>query len=321
MIKIYNKNNITLELFIKNHIDENRPCVIKNFYDNDEKCINFYLSNIKNVENYKIGNVISYLLKETCLNNFMSRLNEQITLKKNTRMWIHDKNNLTRWHYDGNGQNVINICLQGKKRFYLAPPNTIPVYPLSNIALPYVDWDGEYIDIEKYDLLFIPSYWFHKVLTLENKTITINHLFYHKNNNVFASHRDLYLYTLHKYFNSYMCNEDICSITKKKPLFYCFLYGFYEMLWIYIILFIIFIFLYKINIKLFNISQIIMFILIFYIYFDNKYNKVFSGILKLYSFYIFLFFIFFNLIVKFILPNCNLQKTKFTNIDNKINLN
>ena len=40
----------------------------------------------------------------------------------NNRYWHHDKGHVTRWHFDGDGVQVINICLRGSKRFLLAPP-------------------------------------------------------------------------------------------------------------------------------------------------------------------------------------------------------
>lgn len=301
MIKVYDISEITPEQFIKKHIEENRPCVIRNFYNNNDKCFKFYSLKQQDIKNFKIGNVTSGILNENCLNDFIDKIKDSITFNtKLTRTWSHNKDNITRWHYDGNGQDVINICLQGKKRFYLAPPASIPVYPLSSIALTMSEWDGEYIDIQQFDLLYIPSYWFHKVITLEDKTVTINHVFFHKNHNLYASHRDLYVYTLHDFFNTYMCTQKICKITKKKPLFYCFLYGFYELSWVYLLLFAFFIGLYKYNVKFYNIGQMIIFIVSLYYYFDSNYDFVFSGVNKLYAFYLFVFIFLLNIIVKFI---------------------
>lgn len=303
MIKVYNLNEITPELFLQNHIKENRPCVIKKFFHND-KCLDFYKKNINRAIEYKIGNLVSNFMNELCVSDFIKKIESNFTITQCTRAWQHNKNNVTRWHYDGNGQNVINICLAGKKRFFLAPPSSIPVYPLSNIALPY-DWDSEWIDIETYDLLYIPSYWFHKVETLEDKTITINYLFYDDiNNNLFASHRDIYLYTLHDYFNTAMCKDIICLITKKKPMTYCLMYGVYEMIWIYMLLLIFFILLYRNNVQLYKITNIILFIIVSYFYFNKEYDNATVGINILYAFYLYIFLILINLTIKFILPKC-----------------
>jgi len=304
MIKIYN-NNISPLYFYKEHIEKNRPCVIKNFYNENDNCYKYYSKNINKVKEYKIGYASVYSTKSVCFNDFMKEINKLTTIVDETRMWKHNKDNLTLFHYDGNGQNVINICLSGSKRFYLAPPSSIPVYPLSNIALHYNNWDSNYADIEKGDLLYIPSYWFHKVLTLENNTVTVNHLFFHKNNNLYASHRDLYLYTLHKYLNSFMCIDNkICNLTKKKPLIYCLLFGIYEVSWIYIILSIIFLAAYKNNLQIYKILNIVSFVAIIYLYKDKYINNVSSGISKLFSLYLFIFIILFNITTKLIIPKC-----------------
>lgn len=298
MIKIYNLNEITPDIFLKNHIEESRPCVIKNFFYND-KCFDFYNQNKDNTENYLIVNVISHLIKKTCLNDFIKKLESTNKFTDYTRYWKHNKGNITPWHYDGNGQNVINICLSGKKRFYLAPPGTIPVYPLSNVAIHY-NWDSKYVDIEKYDLLYIPSYWFHKVITLEDNTVTINYLFYnYKNNNLFATNRDIYLYTLHDYFNTNMCENYICKITEKKPLMFSILYGLYEMLYIYFILLVLFFIIYKNNKKIYNIINCVFLLFIYYIYTNKDIVKSSYGANKLFSLYIIFFIISLNLFIKF----------------------
>jgi dTDP-4-dehydrorhamnose 3,5-epimerase-like enzyme len=308
MIKTYTKDNISPIQFYREHIEKNRPCVIKNFYNENDKCYKYYIENINNVKEYKIGYAPVYSIKSRCLNNFMKEINKLTTIIDDTRMWKHNKGNTTPFHYDGNGQNVINICLSGSKRFYLAPPSSIPVYPLSNIAIHYNNWDSDYIDIEKGDLLYIPSYWFHKVVTLKNNTITVNHLFFHKNNNLYASHRDLYLYTIHSYLNSSMCDNNICNLTKKKPLFYCLLFGIYEISWIYFILFIIFLTLYKHNLQMYRILNIISFISMLYLYKDKYLDIVSCGISKLFSLYLFIFLILLNISIRFILPKCRHNK-------------
>jgi dTDP-4-dehydrorhamnose 3,5-epimerase-like enzyme len=298
MIKIYNKDNISPSEFYNEHIEKNRPCVIKNFYNENDYCFKYYNKNINKGKEYNIGYLNVNLMKTICLNNFMNEIDKLVKIRYDTRMWKHNKGNITQWHYDGNGQNVINICLSGSKRFYLAPPSSIPVYPLTNIAIDYNKWNSNHVDIEKYDLLYIPSYWFHKVITLKKNTVTINHLFYDKNNNLYASHRDLYLYTLHQYLNSNMCTTNkICNLTKKKPLFYCLLFGFYEVSSVYIILSIIFLIIYKQNLQMYKILNIVSFIGVLYLFKDKYINNVSSGITKLFSLYLFIFLVLFNLTI------------------------
>ena len=103
-----------------------------------------------------------------------------------------------------------------------------------------------------------------------------------------------------------MCTDNkICNLTKKKPLLYCLLFGLYEISYIYIILLIIFLTLY--NYKLYKILHIISFIIILYLYNDKYINKVSSGISKLFSLYLFIFLVLFNIIIKFILPKCRIN--------------
>lgn len=49
-------------------------------------------------------------------------------------MYEITKNNITQWHYDGNGIDVINICFNCKKKL-LSEPNRQIVIPFTNITL------------------------------------------------------------------------------------------------------------------------------------------------------------------------------------------
>jgi hypothetical protein len=298
MIKIY-ENKITPQYFYNNHVLTNKPCVIKNFYKNDN-CYSYYKNNEYKLKKYMIGPAVAYKIDNECINNFMSEIKKITSFVDTKRVWMHNKDNLTTWHYDGNGSAVINICISGKKRFYLSPPGTIPVYPLSSIGIKYIKWECNYVDIEKYDFLFIPAFWFHEVLTLEDNTFTINHRFFIKNNNnLFAANRDIYIYNLHKYLNTYMCKDNIiCDITKDKSFLSSFLYGLYEVSIVFIIALLIFLFTYKINIIIFKILTCILFLTMIYLYFSNNIDDISSGVSKLMSLYILVFFITLFFLVK-----------------------
>jgi hypothetical protein len=116
----------------------------------------------------------------SCFNEFVESLKEKITFNDGIRAWKHNKGNVTQWHYDGNGINIFNICISGRKRFYLSPPGSIPVLPLSNISLKTDIWDEQsvFVEIGVSDMLYLPPYWFHKVITLEDNTLTVNYAFY-----------------------------------------------------------------------------------------------------------------------------------------------
>ena len=100
----------------------------------------------------------------------------------------------------------------------MAPPGSIPVYPFTNIGIFPNYWkEKEYVDIYTGDLFFIPCYWHHKVLTLEDNTFTINYTLYNDNNHLYATNRDIHMYGLHKYFNTSMCKTNkICNILHDK---------------------------------------------------------------------------------------------------------
>lgn len=232
---------------VLSHISENRPCVVRGFLSKD--IVNYYLDHIKHAKltKYLIGNVVAEIFEKHQMpfNEYIEAYeNDPNLLHSNTiRVWRHNKNNLTRWHYDGNGADLLNISLQGKKRFYLAPPTSFPVYPFTNIAWKYDFKETHLVEIEPGDMLFIPAYWFHKVLTLENNTININYIMYNKKNKEIASKRDKDLFTLHNFFSTSM-DPEIKSIYKNEPIYYAAGRGIYEML-PFIALFIIFYFISK----------------------------------------------------------------------------
>jgi hypothetical protein len=202
------------------------------------------------------------------------------------RVWKHNAKNLTRWHYDGNGADLLNISLQGKKRFYLAPPNSLPVYPLSNIVWKYDFKETHVVEIEPGDMLFLPAYWFHKVLTLENQTININYMMYNKDNHKHASKRDKELFGLHNMFRTSM-DKEILSVYQNENPISCLARGFYE-----ILLFIaIFVIIYT-SARKYKQQWIIMLLLLIgligglYLYFNNELSSDTNGISHIIGFYI-----------------------------------
>ena len=109
MIKIYN-NKISPTDFYENHVLTNKPCVIRKFYEND-KCHDFYKNHDHKVKKYMIGNVEANELDVECINDFMDEIKKKTYFQGKKRIWLHNKNNLTQWHYDGDGANIINICI------------------------------------------------------------------------------------------------------------------------------------------------------------------------------------------------------------------
>lgn len=245
---VYNHDEITPDKFYELHVQKNIPCVIKNFLS-DSKCsadtfLN-YINNNKLIE-YNIANISAAFMskKNICDNIFINSLANNPNIINNDifRVWKHNKNNLTPWHYDGNGADLLNISLKGSKRFYLAKPDSLPVYPLSNVAYHYDFAEDYYADIYPNDMLYIPAYWFHKVLTLEENTVNINYIFFNKLNHNIGSSRNVEIILLHKLFNTSLCETElICDILdyEKNPKYRIISRGIYEMFPVYLLILLI----------------------------------------------------------------------------------
>ena len=93
-----------------------------------------------------------------------------------SRFWQHQKGHVTRWHYDGDGVQIFNLCLSGSKTYSIAPPDDPHFinYPFSNIVMiPGVAKFNVTLHVD--DLLFFPPFWYHRVVCEEDDTITYNH--------------------------------------------------------------------------------------------------------------------------------------------------
>lgn len=299
IIDIYNKNEISPYDFYSKYVLFNKPCIIKNFYNKNDKCYKFYLNNKSNFNDYLIFNVSSSKLNDNCFDNFTKKLCQYVDIQKNIRGWKHNKDNLTRWHYDGNGINVINICITGKKKFYLSPPGSLGVFPFTNtVYLPKI-WNTPYVTIYERDFLYIPSYWFHQVITEQDNTFTINYCFYHKNNNDYSTLRDRSLYTLHNLLSTSMCKFNICNISKLKNenILIALLNGLYEISIFFLLFSIIIIYLYKLNKNLYKYFIIILTILNIFLFFDQKLDNITYGVIKLFSFYFLIYIVIIHILI------------------------
>lgn len=285
---IQDPNQINCEIFFKKYVLESKPCLIKNFVKPDDLCTKYYVENKDYIET-QIGNTKAYYSKSQCLNEFFSGLGKYVEYEGGVRTWKHSAGNITPWHYDGNGINVTNVCYSGSKRFYFSPPGSLHTLPVSNISIGHEKWNNVYIDIFPGDMLFIPAYWFHKVVCLQDNTFTVNHNFYHKSNNKFSTNRDVYLYTLHNFLSTHMCaNNKICKYSKKN-IPSALVFGFYEFAPFYLLLLFITIGFYKID-RLWAINFLICLALICLVLsISPKLNQISSGISRIYSFYIFVY--------------------------------
>ncbi len=173
---------------INDGIKNNKPIMIKNFlrdYNVDFESIINDILDLSNADKhyYTNGVYTKNLDSHQFIVDIKNKLNKDSNLIYNpkSRYWIHPKGNYTNPHYDGDGTNVLNICLQGKKKFILSPPNSHMNFSFTNLSiLDTSEQKYEYI-LEPNDLLLIPSFWYHEVYCLEESTITINIIFVDSN--------------------------------------------------------------------------------------------------------------------------------------------
>lgn len=307
MIDTYNLNEITWKHFRNNYIYKNKPCIIKKFINNTNCSIyNFirFVNDESMIKSYKIGNVPTFARDAVnlCNNHLVKGIENEMVVTDKYRIWKHQKNNKTKWHYDGHGGDLYNLCIQGSKHFYLAPPGSFPVYPLSNIAYDIEFKEKYLIKLNPYDMLYIPSYWFHKVITLEDNTINMNYTFFGNHNKMISSKRDRDLYTLHNIFNSHMCisndSNPICNIYSnniyKNKYYSAFFRGFYETTPLFIIFLIL-----ALKFK----KLLFLYLLcIFYIFINDNFNFVTSGITQIISIFT-LLWIFIYYFMNFLICN------------------
>jgi hypothetical protein len=215
---------------IINAIKDNKPILIKNFINKNtyKTEINNLLHELKNDKKIQLNpNKDNFLFKNFFYRdlknyNFYTDINKSLSdnnfleCSTESRIWMHKKNNLTKYHYDGNGINVINICLNGKKKFLLTKPNTQITLPFTNMSLMNTQNKVEEFIVEKYDLFLIPQFWFHEVLTMEENTVTLNVRIINKKCKI--DNNNLMKYKLHNLFNTDMINEGIMNVANKQKI-------------------------------------------------------------------------------------------------------
>ncbi len=276
---------------LQEHIQENKPCVIRGFFDQDTVSKYIHHINTSNQTKYMIGNVPAYMIdkKHVLPHSHVDTLLSDPNLVHSDviRLWKHNAGNLTRWHYDGNGTDLLNISLSGSKQFYLAPPNSLPVYPLSSIVLPIDFKETFMVELNQGDMLYIPSYWFHKVITTQDNTMNINYVMYNKNNPRIASTRHQELFMLHKLARTQM-DKEILDI-HNTPVHRAVTRGFIETLPIFLLIFIIYYVLIRYSLKLSFIFILFLIITSFIIFGFRGVDTISAGMARILGFYIFIY--------------------------------
>lgn len=98
------------------------------------------------------------------------------------RAWLQPPGHTTFFHHDGNGIHGFNLQVRGRKRWTLVDPATpLRCVPFELMALHPPDKDPSPERHEVYDfetgpgdMLFLPRYWFHRVITLDGPTVNLN---------------------------------------------------------------------------------------------------------------------------------------------------
>jgi oxalate decarboxylase/phosphoglucose isomerase-like protein (cupin superfamily) len=198
------------------HIKLQKPVIIKNYFDADS-CDNIVGKNAKKKCDYANCYYIDKS-ENSCTSDLLQNLesNENYVVENMIRVWNHKKGNLTKYHYDGNGVNVINICLSGKKKFTLTPPNSHFTIPFSNVSIFNCSNDEQIFILEKGDIFLVPPFWYHEVETLEDNTVTINYNFVKKD--MIIDQQNLLKYKLHSLFRTHMTTEPIMEVAKNRKL-------------------------------------------------------------------------------------------------------
>jgi hypothetical protein len=206
-------------------IKNNEPLLIKNFVDDIYKGeIKFLLKKLEKNNNIAYNPLIKSYYKSLDKYKFYKETKTELLKEKNficdpqSRIWRHNKYNLTKFHYDGNGINVVNICLKGSKKFILTPPSSQTNIPFINLSLCNTSpkQDVKEFIVEKYDLFLIPSFWYHEVLTLEDNTATVNLCITDKKCDI--DNNNIMKYRFHSLFKTEMIKEPIIKVAKNKKI-------------------------------------------------------------------------------------------------------
>lgn len=293
-IDTYLSGEISSDTLYNKYILNNKPCVIRNFYKKTNKTAKYFLDNSKNyIENsiayLKIGTYTKYPIDDY-VSNIKNK--DKVIFSNTVRSWSHDNGNRTRWHYDSNGINIFNICLSGSKRFYLNPPMSMSVYPFLNICVNDKHDNNTYVDLYESDLLFLPCFWYHCVLTTSDNTFNINYKFLLDKSVAQVSERDNYVFTLHKMFSTNMCiytHTNPCVHYGNKSYLQSFIYGVYEVKYILLLFFLLYKLIHKT--KYINHFTYFMILLSIYIYSSNTVLKWSEGMINLNAIYIGIMFL------------------------------
>ena len=250
MLDEIDRRDFTAEEFVRDYIIPSRPLLFRNFFSTetvsasqliptdgsknydtfetgDECATNSFLELVQNTKlNCEVYGCFKTREEENkmvrCSNMFLSQLirHPDLVVQEHMRMWKHDAGKYTRVHYDANNINVFNFSLKGSKTFFLAPPGSRTVFPMTNIGvLPHMSSkEVTSVTLNPGELLYIPSCWFHSVLTNE-PSININMGFFHRSAPSIINRRDNDVIYVNKMLKSYFYQMDCIQMHPKDRYF------------------------------------------------------------------------------------------------------
>lgn len=107
------------------------------------------------------------------------------------RLWGSRSGNITPWHNDGNSVSGLNLQVVGRKHWQIVSPRTpmlaYPLMcglvqgstPLNQRQTETFDWMG--FDTRPGDMLYLPRYWAHSVVSLDEWNVNVNVVFTPRN--------------------------------------------------------------------------------------------------------------------------------------------
>jgi hypothetical protein len=107
--------------------------------------------------------------------------------RRHIRLWGSRLGHLTAWHYDGNGLHGLNLQVVGRKYWQIVSPMTpMTAFPFSHVlvqgAFPLTQEQRASLEWAEFDtgpgdLLFLPRFWAHYVISVERWNANINVVF------------------------------------------------------------------------------------------------------------------------------------------------
>ena len=107
--------------------------------------------------------------------------------RTHVRLWSSPQGYITAWHYDGNGLSGLNVQVLGRKYWQIVSPSTpMKAKPFINMMIqektPLSARQKKTLDWAEFesrpgDMVFVPRFWYHYVLSLDSWNANVNVVF------------------------------------------------------------------------------------------------------------------------------------------------